>query len=134
MASVAIDFDQTIADSAKPNVGYRMGPPMPGAIEAVKQLALRHSVIIFSARAATEDGRKSIEDWMHYFQVPYQRITAIKPKDTVVFVDDRGYRFVDWATTMRELPHVISENQRHLGERRKEPVDSGRDYESMRTF
>ena len=101
---LAIDFDHTIhnPDDVKP--GFRMGEPMPGAVDALLTLH-RHgdTIIIFTAR----DRFQPVEEWLQHFGIPYSRVTNVKPPEAEVFIDDRGLRFRgDWSVTLDELAQI----------------------------
>ena len=98
---IAIDFDGTIHDPLNRRKGYKMGQPVDGAIEAVRQLSSRgHWIIIHPTWATTEKQRQAIVDWLTYFNVPYDDITSTKP-EADLYVDNNGYRFENWLDTLK---------------------------------
>ena len=97
---IAIDFDSTTHNPFNRKKGYKMGAPIPGAVEAVQKLKRDgHTIIIFPTWADTEVKRKAILDWLEYFEVPFDDITSTKP-NADVYIDDRGYRFENWTDTL----------------------------------
>lgn len=77
--SIVVDFDGTLAEDDKfPD----LGKPMPGAIEAMKRLkAAGYAIVVFTCRMnrmhgdrAAEHQRKSIEEWLKRYDIPYDRI------------------------------------------------------------
>ena len=100
---LAIDFDGTIHDPTNKKPGYKLGQPIPGAPEALKMLKDQGAlIVIHSIWADTEQKQKAISDWCHYFHVPYDFITNMKP-DCDFYIDDRGLRFESWAQTLDEI-------------------------------
>lgn len=99
---LAIDFDNTIHDNARRPAGRKMGPPMPGAVEAMQTLHKYHTLIVFTARLPA--GHSAVQQWLQYFKIPYHHVTNIKPPWAQVFIDDRGYRFTSWDQVMKDLP------------------------------
>ena len=97
---LAVDFDHTIQDNDHPVPGRRMGPPMPGAKEAMERLhRLGHQVIIHSCNRS-----KVIADWMQYYQIPYHSIWDQPGKPVADrYIDDKGLHFESWEQTLREL-------------------------------
>ena len=97
---LAIDFDGTIHNPTHRLPGYKMGQPMPGAAEAIRQLRLQgHEIIIFPTWADTQQKRQAIVDWLTYFGIEFDDITSTKP-DAELYVDNNGYRFTDWEHAM----------------------------------
>lgn len=107
MAVLGIDFDGVIHDHHNVLPGHTMGQPMPGAVEAIQQLARFNTIYVFTARATHTQGRIVVEQWLDYFHIPYQLVTALKLPTIQVFIDDRGYRFHSWEETIRELPRLV---------------------------
>ena len=92
---IAIDFDGVINDNKHPLPGKKMGPPMPGAVEALQALATRYQIYIHTLRASHQDNPQYIVDWCHHYEIPFTRITAQKP-DAVAYIDDKALRFTSW--------------------------------------
>lgn len=97
---IAIDFNSTIHNPYNKLKGYKMGQPIPGAVEAIQNLhKAGHTIIIFPTWADTEQKRRAILDWLTYFKVPFDDITSTKP-EADLYVDDRGFRFENWKDTV----------------------------------
>lgn len=90
---IAVDFDGTIHDWEHPVPGRKMGPPMPGAKEALDLFRFTgHTIVIFTVRGGEP---KHVGEWMDYFAIPYDQITATKiPADW--YIDDRAIHFTNW--------------------------------------
>lgn len=100
---LSIDFDGVIHDFKHPIEGKRMGGPIPGTKAALKFLIDNgYTIIIFSVRAGSESGKKSIKDFMEYYNLPYDEITNEKTKSDY-YVDDNGLRFHDWEETLKKI-------------------------------
>ena len=99
---LAIDFDNTIMDTKHPVEGQKMGPPMPDALESLMDLHdAGHTLIIHTTRANNPSGRKSVADWLEYYDVDYD---SIMPKPAADFyIDDRAVEFQDWEDTLVEI-------------------------------
>lgn len=97
----AIDFDGVIHDRANPLPGKRMGGPIEGARDALVTLKEHDCfIIIHSTMALSPTGRKAIEDWMSYYDIPYDVIREKPAAD--VYLDDKGERFEGWGNV--DLP------------------------------
>ena len=98
--TLAIDWDNTIHDTLHPVEGRRLGPPLPGAREALTELKRRgHHIVINSCNRASV-----IRDWMLYYSIPYDSIWEGQGKVVAdLYVDDSGYSFSSWERTMRDL-------------------------------
>src|ERR1035437_5253202 len=91
--TIAIDFDGTIHDKAHPAAHKRMGPPILGAKEALTAFKAKgYNIIIFTVN----NKWKHIEEWIHYFQIPYDEITNIKP-NADYFIYHKAIAFKSWA-------------------------------------
>lgn len=97
---LAIDFDHTIMDNNNIKPGFRMGEPMPGAKEALQYFEAHNwGIIVFTAR----DRFGPVMDWLDHFEIPYSRVTNIKPPEAEVFIDDKAIRFTNWEQVMEYL-------------------------------
>lgn len=103
---IAIDFDDTIHNPHDRLKGYKMGQPIKGAVEAIRQLrTMGHHIIIFPTWADTELKRQAIIDWLTYFGIQFDDVTSTKP-EADVYLDDRGVHFTDWESAMRDITKV----------------------------
>lgn len=96
MSVLALDFDGVLHDFRNPLEGKTLGLPLPGAKDAVCRLRQEegHTIIIFSVKPPS-----LIEEWMRYYDIPFDRITTLKP-EADLYIDDKGMRFHDWPTTL----------------------------------
>ena len=103
----AIDFDGVIHDYKNIPEGRKLGAPIEGAKEALEFLrSERHKIIIFSTWAS-EDKVKTFENWLNYFEIPFDEITNIKQK-AHFYIDDHGLRFSSWNDTLLQINKLIS--------------------------
>lgn len=104
MATIAVDFDDTLHSSTK-QPGYRMGIPEPGAIVSMQRLAREgHELWIFTARNVQHPNqKKAVADWLDYFNIPYHGITNVKLPQFQVFIDNRAIQFDTWPQVMARL-------------------------------
>lgn len=80
-----------------------MGPPLPGAKEALEGFIYDgDSVLIHTVMAATTGGIKTVADWMQYYKIPYSSIVYTKP-NADVFIDDKAIHHISWGNTLLEL-------------------------------
>ena len=93
---LAIDFDGVLHDFKAPLPGKRMGGPVDGAKSHMELLrAQGHTLIIHTVKAVTEDGKRAVRDWLNYYQIPFDDVTAIKPNASI-FLDDHAQHFTSW--------------------------------------
>lgn len=84
--TVALDFDGVIHQYTGDHT--KMGPPVKGAIDAIKKLqAAGMEVVIYSARPALQ-----IRRWLVDNKFPALKIATTKPA-AIVYLDDRGVQF-----------------------------------------
>jgi len=110
--NVCIDFDGVIHDNYDGfGDGTIYGPILPGASEAVKQLAERYNIIIFTAKAKPDrplindkTGAELVMDWLekHNLSQYVQEVTSEKPR-ALVYIDDKAIRFTDWDSTLNQF-------------------------------
>lgn len=80
-----------------------MGAPLPQAQESLMDLhEAGHKIIIHTRMATTETGRQAVIDWLDFYDIDVDGVTAMKPQADV-YIDDKALKHVDWATTMNEL-------------------------------
>jgi len=107
--NLAIDFDGVIHNFDK---GYHdgtcYGDPIPGSLEALKNLSSKYKIIIFTAKAKPSrplvNGKTGIElvrEWLdkHGVLEYVSEITSEKPR-AILYIDDNGYRFNNWENTI----------------------------------
>lgn len=100
--SLSIDFDGVIHDYKNPLKDRRMGEPHLGCKQAMKKLAKKYRLYIYTVKAQKPEGKKLVEDWLKYYGIPYTEVTAIKP-NAEVYIDDRAYRHTDWESTLEMI-------------------------------
>jgi len=112
-----IDFDDTICNTKYVDHGRRMGPPNMGAVDSVRRLHREHTVIIFTGRQVNKPAvYKAVADWMHFFQIPYDQITNIKPFEYDVIIDNRAMHFDGWPKVMARLNNLDIETWAYEGD------------------
>ena len=107
--NLGIDFDGVIHDDSKGfHDGTIYGEPIPGALDALKVLSKHFRIIIFTAKAKPDrpringmSGSELVEQWLlkHKVLSYVAEITSEKPR-AFLYVDDKGYRFENWESTL----------------------------------
>ncbi len=102
---IAVDFDQTLADSAHPKPGMRMGPPIEGAVEAMQALKNAGNILIVHT-VWKQDRWHVIREWCDFYHIPVDDVTNVKP-NARWFIDDKNICFRgDWASVLEEIYNV----------------------------
>lgn len=93
--TLAIDFDGVLCDPNNRKPGFRMGEPMPGAVQSMLRLKHDggHTLIIHTIRGKEPS---HVKDWLDHFGIPHDEITDVKP-NAHAYLDDKGVRFTSWA-------------------------------------
>lgn len=108
--NIGIDFDGVIYKNSK---GFYDGTlydePLPGAIEAIKEIAKEYTIIIFSAKAKPDrplvNGKTGIEliwEWLKKYNIDQyiKEVTSEKPR-AILYIDDKAYRFSKWTYALQ---------------------------------
>ncbi len=114
--NIAIDFDGVIHNFDKGwHDGTCYGEPLPGSIEAIKNLSKNYNIIIFTAKAKKnrplvngKTGVQLVEEWLiKYGLMEYiNEITSEKPR-AKIYIDDNGYRFETWDKTLIDIEEIL---------------------------
>lgn len=108
--NLAIDFDGVIHNMDKGfHDGTCYGNPLPGSIEAIRELSKKYRIIIFTAKAKADrplingkTGIQLIEEWLEKYGILncVNEITSEKPR-AILYIDDNAYRFNNWKDTLK---------------------------------
>ena len=101
---LAIDFDGVIHDYKNFIEGKKMGGPIDGARESLRELKSRgNKLIIFTAKAENIARRIMIETWLIFFDIPFDEVTNIK-LNADFFIDDKAICFENnWPEILQKL-------------------------------
>jgi len=112
---IAIDFDGVIHTNSK---GYHDGtvydPPSPGTEKALKQLSQKYKIVIFTCKVKSDrplingkTGKDLIKEWLSKYNLLHyiSEITCEKPR-AILYIDDKGYRFNNWESTLNFLSNA----------------------------
>lgn len=111
--TIAVDFDGVIHKYSK---GWHDGSiyddPVDGAMESLifmKNCGYR--IVVFTAREDTIGVHNWIRDNLPLCRV--DEVTNRKPL-ALVYIDDKGIRFTDWKSTLRNLQELTSVQKRRI--------------------
>jgi ribonucleotide monophosphatase NagD (HAD superfamily) len=115
-SQIAIDFDGVIHTFDKGfHDGTCYGDPIEGSLEAIKQLAKKYKIVIFTAKAKPDrplvngkTGTQLVEEWLEKYEIKdcVSYITSEKPR-AMLYIDDNGYRFENWTDTLKFVENKI---------------------------
>jgi 5'(3')-deoxyribonucleotidase len=113
---LAIDFDGVLHNANKGwGDGTCYGDPLPGAIDAIKELSKKYKIIIFTAKAKSDrplvngkTGAMLVREWFIKYDILnyISGITSEKPR-AELYIDDNGYRFENWNNTLEFIKHIL---------------------------
>jgi hypothetical protein len=113
--NVCIDFDGVIHDNYDGfGDGTIYGPIIEGSSEAIKKLAQKYNIIIFTAKAKPDrplingkTGAELVREWLdkHDLGQYVKEITSEKPR-ALVYIDDKAIRFTDWNSAMDQFNNL----------------------------
>ena len=99
---VAVDFDGVIHDFKHPVEGRRMCPPIAVARQALEKLReLGFQIVVFTVWG-NDKGIRTIEDYMIFYQLPFDEVTNVKP-NADYYIDDKAIKFIDWNSTLQGI-------------------------------
>ncbi|MFP3986924.1 hypothetical protein U9R90_05355 [Streptomyces sp. E11-3] len=110
--TIAVDFDGVIHAYSK---GWANGtiydPPMPGALEGLRQLMAQDAVFIFTTREPEQvakwlSTRRFICRTEHdgpFWNVRGQLLVTNRKLAATAYLDDRAVPFTDWAQALADL-------------------------------
>lgn len=98
--TIAVDFDGVLHPYTAGWTGPEPEdePPVDGALAAVKALAAKYDVIVFSTRCDSHEGLWGVRGWLgsHGFAPYIKDVTCTKP-GALAYIDDRAVVFDgDW--------------------------------------
>ena len=114
-STICVDIDGVLVDTRNCTVGCDYSgypdsfeqldrencPLKEGAVEALKELQERgYKVVLHTARTSRE--RAATEKWLSSHKLVYDELEMDKPIG-FIYIDDLGYRFSDWNTTLKDL-------------------------------
>ncbi len=112
---MCIDIDGVIVDSGNCtemcdyegypdeylNLKRNKCPLKEGAVESIRSMKDKgYKIILFTSRISAE--RKVTEKWLKDHNIYYDELVMDKPIG-FIYIDDNGYRFKDWTTTINDL-------------------------------
>jgi hypothetical protein len=107
--NLAIDFDGVIHNADKGfHDGTCYGDPIPGSLDALKLLATKYRIVIFTAKAKSnrplvngKTGTELVSEWLEKNEVLryVADITSEKPR-AILYIDDNAYQFKNWEKTL----------------------------------
>jgi 5'(3')-deoxyribonucleotidase len=113
---VAIDFDGVLHNADKGwGDGTCYGDPLPGSIDAIKELSKKYKIVIFTAKAKPDrplvngkTGTELVQEWFerHNILSYIDSITSEKPR-AELYIDDNGYRFENWNDTLKFVENTL---------------------------
>lgn len=113
--NLAIDFDGVIHNADKGfHDGTCYGDPLPGSLEALKILAGKYRIVIFTAKAKSnrplvdgKTGTQLVSEWLDKHGVLgfVAEITSEKPR-AILYIDDNAYRFENWKDTLEYTRNI----------------------------
>lgn len=104
--TLAVDMDGVLHDVNNKKPGYKLGVPIPGAVEAMKRLKNQGAIItVHSVWADTEQRCQAISKWCRYFDIPYDFITNRKPLARF-YIDNNALRFESWDQTLADIDRL----------------------------
>lgn len=112
--TLAVDFDGVVHAYSQ---GWRDGtiydPPLPGAIDGLRELMSREAVFIFTTREAQQ-----VAEWLLAYDIPAtvdvdpcrtfwngrdEILVTNRKLAATAYLDDRAVRFTDWPSALADM-------------------------------
>jgi hypothetical protein len=110
--TVAVDFDGVIhSHELGFHDGTIYGTPIEGSLEALKTLASKYKIVLYTAKAKADrpliNGKTGIEliwIWLAKYNMDsyISEVTAEKPR-AICYVDDKAIRFLNWEQSLKDI-------------------------------
>ena len=110
--TLAIDFDGVIHNH---NLGFHdgtcYGSPIKGAIDAIKSLSKKYTIIIFTCKANPDrplikgkTGTELVWGWLKKYNIDkyIKDVTYNKP-NALFYIDDKAIAFNNWNNTLKHV-------------------------------
>jgi hypothetical protein len=117
--TIAIDFDGVIHSF---ELGFHdgtiYGTPIEGSIEAIKRIAKKYTIVIYTAKAKQDrplingkTGTELVWEWLKKYKLDQyiKDITAEKPR-CICYIDDKAIQFKNWDQSLTDLTTFINES------------------------
>lgn len=117
--TIAIDFDGVIHSF---ELGFHdgtiYGTPIDGSIEAIKRIAKKYTIVIYTAKAKQDrplingkTGTELVWEWLKKYKLDQyiKDITAEKPR-CICYIDDKAIQFKNWNQSLTDLTTFINES------------------------
>jgi 5'(3')-deoxyribonucleotidase len=105
--TVAVDFDGVLHSYTSPWVNAETipDPPVPGAIEWLREIAAKFAVVIFTTRGRTTEGQRAVRHWLHEngWDAGMNATVTAEKLAALVYIDDRAWRFEGRFPTAQEI-------------------------------
>ena len=99
--NICVDFNHTIHDADHPITGRKMGAPMDYTKQALTLLKERgFRIIVFTTWKPKSF--KAIEDFMKYYELPFDEVTNIKP-EAEYYIDNKAIQFTNWQEVLPQI-------------------------------
>lgn len=117
--TIAIDFDGVIHSF---ELGFHdgtiYGTPIEGSIEAIKRIAKKYTIVVYTAKAKQDrplingkTGTELVWEWLKKYKLDeyIKDITAEKPR-CICYIDDKAIQFKNWNQSLTDLTTFINES------------------------
>jgi len=117
--TIAIDFDGVIHSF---ELGFHdgtiYGTPIFGSIDAIKKIAKKYNIVIYTAKAKKDrpliNGKTGVEliwEWLKKYNLDkyITDITAEKPR-CICYIDDKAIQFINWNQALNDLIKFTNES------------------------
>ena len=117
--TIAIDFDGVIHSF---ELGFHdgtiYGTPIEGSIEAIKKIAKKYTIIIYTAKAKKDrpliggkTGTELVWEWLREYKLDsyVKDVTAEKPR-CICYIDDKAIQFINWNQALTDLSNFTNES------------------------
>lgn len=106
--TVCTDFDGVLYSYTSGWLGPDVlpDPPVPGAIEWLREVAAEYEVVVLTTRGATLEGCIAVQEWLARHGYDDEIAVTCKKPPALFYLDDRGWRFNGRFPAMRVIRHV----------------------------
>jgi hypothetical protein len=101
---VYVELDGVLAARGDMDQAHEIGPPLPGAVDFVRELAAMGRVVIYTCRPLPS---AALKEWLDRHRIPRASSLVLCPPAEAVVIDARRFRAVQYSGAYRQAVDLV---------------------------